>query len=214
MRARSTTEDFPRHIQPVDFIAALSCWENGFKWDRAWRQTGARETNALKIAALDGAKSGHREAASERSRGGLREAAKKSSSNSVCNRRPVLRKISIYRPDAVAAESMPQPQRFVHRHQEVSRAQNAALGAERFLDRSPKRCPYLRPVCWSTSRSRARSVPNPSAVAREERQCGRGTNPSKFRAATAIEVQVHENVGFRCGAAQTRFFIARFLQIL
>src|SRR6266853_2966621 len=98
---------------------------------------------------------------------------------------------------------------FVHRHQEVSRAQNAALGAERFLDCLSENDARIfdRVVLVHVEVAARGELQIHRAVARYERQhvIEERNSRRNFRAAMAIEVQAHEDIGFRCGAAQTRF---------
>ncbi len=100
-------------------------------------------------------------------------------------------------------------QSFVHRHQEISRAQNAALGAERFPDRLAKNDARVfdRVVLVHVEVAARGEFQIHRAVARDERQhvIEERNTRRDFRAATAVEIQAHDNVGFRCSAAQTRF---------
>src|ERR1700682_691451 len=99
--------------------------------------------------------------------------------------------------------------RLVHRHQTISRAQNAALGAERLPDRLAENdaCVLDRVVLIHVEVSTRGKFQIHRAVARYEGQhvIEERNSCRDFRAAAAIKIQAHEDVGFRCSAAQFRF---------
>ena len=100
-------------------------------------------------------------------------------------------------------------QSFVHRHQEISRAQNAALRAKSFFDRFAKNdaCVFDGVVLVHIEVSARGEFQIHRAVPRHKRQhVIEKWNPGRdFRTPAAVEVQAHGDVGFRCGAAQLCF---------